>query len=93
MIQVGTEQDSTGEKGRYFAGYEMLPNNLVTIDGLPVSSGDTMVASLNLVYSDVNVWNIQIRDISNGKSFNLNVNYNSTLSSGEWIVERPLVSG
>jgi len=59
LIQVVMEQDSSSDSGRYLAWCEMLPSNLITIDGLTISPGDTMVASLNLVYSDVNVWDIQ----------------------------------
>ena len=93
LIQVGTEHDSAGGQANYLAWYELLPSYSVTINGLNISFGDIMEVSLNLVYSGVNVWNIHIRDTTNGQSFNLNVNYNSTLSSGEWIVERPAING
>ena len=51
-----------------------------------------MVAALSLIDFNANLWNIKLSDISNGETFNLNVNYNSSFSSGEWIVERPSVN-
>ena len=51
-----------------------------------------MIASLNLVNSGTDVWSIKISDVSTGQFFSKNVSYNSTLSSGEWIVERPTIS-
>jgi hypothetical protein len=93
LIQVGTEQDSTSGQENCLAWYELLPSYSVPINGLIISPGDRMDASLNLVDSNLNVWNIQLRDNTNGQNFNLNVDYNSTLSSGEWIVERPAING
>ena len=93
LIQVGTEHDSSSGEARYLVWYELLPAYSVTINGFTISPGDVMTASLNLVYSGVNLWNIQIRDTTNAQSFNLNVNYNSTFSSGEWMMERPAING
>jgi hypothetical protein len=50
-----------------------------------------MTAAINLVNSDTNQWNIQISDASTGQTFSRNVVYNSTRSSGEWIMERPTI--
>ena len=47
------------------------------------SPADKIDASLTLINSKTNVWKIKLSDATNGQSFNLNVNYNSTLSSGE----------
>jgi hypothetical protein len=93
LIQVGTEQDSTNGQENCFAWYELLPSYSVPINGLTLSPGDRIDASINLVDSNINVWNIQLKDTTKGQNFNLNVNYNSTLSSGEWIVERPVING
>ena len=92
LIQVGTEHDLAGGQETYHAWYEMLPNFSVTINGLTIAPGDTIVASLTLIDSGANVWNIQLSDTTNGQAFNKNVVYNSTLSSGEWIVERPTIN-
>ena len=51
-----------------------------------------MIASINLVNSDANQWSIQISDATTGQVFSRNVVYNSTRSSGEWIVERPTIN-
>ena len=92
LIQVGTEQDSVGGQEIYDAWYELLPNFSVTINELTITPGDMIVAALTLTNSNTNLWNIQLSDLTNGQDFNLNVNYNSTLSSGEWIVERPTIN-
>jgi hypothetical protein len=92
LIQVGTEHDLTGGEETYDAWYEMLPNYSVTIKEVVIAPGDTIVASLTLVDSNTNVWNIQLSDTTNGQTFNLNVNYKSSFASGEWIVERPTIN-
>jgi hypothetical protein len=92
LIQVGTEQDVTGTQANYYAWYEMLPAFSVRITGLTISPGDTLTASLILVDADTNVWGIQLSDISDGQTFSLNTIYASSLSSGEWIVERPTIN-
>ena len=51
-----------------------------------------MIASINLINSDTNEWSIQISDATTGQGFSNNVVYNSTRSSGEWIVERPTIN-
>ncbi len=91
LIQVGTEQDASAGGNTYYAWYELLPSYSVEIKGLIVTPGDTIVASLTLVKPNANLWNIQLSDTTNGQTFALNVNYNSTQSSGEWILERPTV--
>jgi len=92
LIQVGTEQDSVNEKDSYSAWYEMLPGLSMRLFNMTVSPGDTIVASISLFDSTINKWNIQISDQTNGQSFNQNFIYNSTQSSGEWIVERPTIN-
>lgn len=92
LIQVGTEQDVAGGQGTYYAWYEMLPSFSVRINGLTIAPEDTVVASLTLVDANANVWNIQLSDTTNGQTFSLNVNYHSSLSSGEWIIERPTIN-
>ena len=92
LIQVGTEQDLVGGQETYHAWYELLPNLSVTINELTIAPGDTIFGSLSLTDSTANMWNIQLSDATSGQEFNLNVNYNSSLSSGEWIVERPTIN-
>lgn len=52
----------------------MLPDFAITINEVTIASGDTIAASLTLIDSNTNVWNIKLSDITNGQSFNLNVN-------------------
>ena len=92
LIQVGTEHDVVNGQETYYAWYELLPSFAVRLTSIAVSPGDTMIASINLVNSDTNQWSIQISDATTGQAFSRNVVYNSTRSSGEWIVERPTIN-
>ena len=92
LIQVGTEHDVVNGQDTYTAWYELLPSFAVRLTSIAVSPGDTMIASINIVNSDTNQWSIQINDATTGQTFSDNVVYNSTRSSGEWIVERPTIN-
>jgi hypothetical protein len=89
LIQTGTEQDCVNGTFYYFAWYELLPSDAVTITTIDVSPGDTITASINLVNSAANLWSIYISDLSTGQSFNQDFFYKSSRLSAEWIVERP----
>lgn len=91
LIQVGTEQDAFNGSTTYYAWYELLPSFAVRIGTLAVSPGDVVVASLRLIDSAANRWSIQISDSTTRQYFGTAVTYNSTGSSGEWIIERPTV--
>jgi len=92
LIQTGTEQDSFNGTTTYYAWYELLPSYAVRINTIAISPGNVVVASLRLVDSVANRWNIQFSDSTTGQYFGTTVAYNSTGSSGEWILERPTVS-
>ena len=92
LIQLGTEHNSVNGQTNYYAWYELLPSFSVRISDVSPFPGDIMVASIDLVNSDTNQWKIEIRDTTNGQAFSKTVVYNSTQSSGEWIVERPTVN-
>jgi hypothetical protein len=92
LIQVGTEQDMTNGQDTYYAWYELLPSFAVRLNTVTVSSGDMMVASISMVDSATNQWSIQISDKTTGQAFSITVAYNSTRSSGEWILERPTIT-
>ena len=92
LIQAGTEQDVTNGQKTYYAWYELLPSFAVRLNNIIVSPGDVMVASIILVDSATNHWSIQISDTTTEQAFNTVVIYNSTRSSGEWVVERPTVN-
>ncbi len=92
LIQVGTEQDVINGQDSYTVWYELLPSFAVRLTSIAVSPGDTMIASINLVNSGTSQWSIQISDATTGQVSSQNVVYNSTRSSGEWIVERPTIN-
>lgn len=93
LIQLGTEHDYDSSRGQtsYNAWYEMLPAYAVNIP-INISEGDSISASINLINSDTDQWNIQLIDFTNGQGFNQNFFYNSTRLSAEWIVERPTLN-
>ncbi len=93
LIQVGTEHNVVNGQATYDVWYELLPAFAVTVSNVTIAAGDTIVASLTLLDAAVNQWNIKISDTTNGLTFDQNFVYNSTLSSGEWIVERPTING
>ncbi len=93
LIQVGTEQDFVTGQATYYAWYELLPSGSIKIPNLSITPGDEVSASINLLNSETNTWNITLSDISTGQSFSKNVVYGSSLASGEWIVERPSING
>jgi hypothetical protein len=92
LIQVGTEQDVANGQETYDAWYELLPNLAVRLTSITLSPGDRVVASISLVNSATDEWSIQISDTTTGQDFSRNVVYNSTRSSGEWIIERPTIN-
>jgi Peptidase A4 family len=91
LIQVGTEQDASNQLEAYYAWYEILPDFSVTISNFEINPGDTVFASISLTNSTSKVWSIKLNDLTNGNAFSKNIAYNSTQSSGEWIIERPNV--
>lgn len=89
LIQVGTEQDSLGDRGDYSAWFELLPQFAMTIDTITVSPGDQMNASIQLIDPATDQWSIYIEDVTKGQMFQNTVYYSSYRLSAEWIVERP----
>jgi hypothetical protein len=92
LIQVGTEHDSVNGKEFYAVWYEMLPDTAIRIDTISISPGDTIIASITLVNSDIDQWAIRIHDITSGQGFYRTFIYNSSRLSAEWILERPHIS-
>lgn len=93
LIQTGTEQEYINGKAVYYAWYELLPDYLVRIPTLHVSAGDTITAAISLINENTSKWSIEINDVTQGDYFNKIVEYNSSMLSAEWIVERPKVNG
>ncbi len=95
LIQAGTGEDSLpgllfGKK--YFAWYELLPNSEVQLHGCKgdsrcrVSPGNHMSVKINNMSG--NTWRMSVRN-SGHWSWSKTVNYNSSRSSAEWILEQP----
>lgn len=93
LIQIGTEHNVINGVAKYNAWYEMLPEYAIKIENFNVNPGDQVTASLKLVNCDLNEWNLQLLDVTTGQLFNRNFIYNSTRSSGEWVLERATVNG
>jgi hypothetical protein len=93
LIQVGTDQDAASGRGNYHAWYEMLPDFAIKIDNFELNPGDHISATITLIDSANNQWNIFLTDTTNGHIFNQDFVYNSSRSSGEWIMERPNLGG
>ncbi len=93
LIQVGTEHNVLRGRETYGAWYEMLPDYAIKIQNFSILPGHRIEAAITIVNPNLNEWNIWIRDVTNGEVFSQNFVYNSTRSSGEWIVERSTVNG
>lgn len=94
LIQTGTEQDvASNGTASYSAWWELVPAPSVTISSMPVHPGDTMSASISEVVSGSDLWTIQVKDVTTGKSFSQTVPYPSTHLSAEWIQEAPTIIG
>lgn len=78
LIQAGTEQDSINGITYYSAWYEILPFDAVTITTMEISPGDTITTSINLISSALNMWSIELNDLSTGQSFNQDFFYDSS---------------
>jgi len=60
----------------------MLPEYSITIPEVTVRPGDKIVAAINLLDSDQNVWLIEIKNLSNGQGWSRSFVYNSSRLSG-----------
>jgi hypothetical protein len=96
LIQAGTAEQSAPDNPvvgpQYYAWYELLPNSetqLTNCSGdanCTVTPGDSV--SVNISNVSGNTWSISVAD--SGKwSWSQNVNYSSSESSAEWILEAP----
>jgi len=93
LLQTGTAQQSVRGTLQYYAWYEFLPNRAVRLPKLTISPGDQITASIKLVDSKANTWNLEIRDLTTGTSFSNDFEYNSSRLSAEWVVEAPSLEG
>ncbi len=100
LIQAGVGEDSLPTLPvvgtQYFAWYELLPNSEVQLTGCAgdatcaVSPGDSV--NVHIFQDGGNQWTISVVD-ANHWSWTSNVNYQSSNSSAEWILEAPSIEG
>jgi hypothetical protein len=101
LIQAGVAEDSVpsnpflGEQ--YFAWYELLPGASVQLTNCTgdtscaVNAGDTM--SVDIHQTADNIWTIDVADSGHWTWTASDIDYVSTHSSAEWILEAPQVDG
>lgn len=87
LIQAGTQAivDPSGDI-TYEAWIERLPDVSVPVP-LAVKPGDEVSVHVHEIASDE--WRIDMRNLTTGDSFSIEVPYDSLYSSAEWVQERP----
>jgi hypothetical protein len=90
LIQAGVYEIANSDGAIYQAWYELLPDDSTPID-LPVHPYDSI--SVAILQTSPGTWNIVITNNTTKQQFEKTVNYQSSLSSADWIQERPLVDG
>lgn len=95
LIQTGTESDSSNNinGASYGAWWEILPQPATFIPNFKVKPGDKINAKITLEPGTTDQWNVYIKDLTQGETFNTILTYNTPESSAEWIDERPFVGG
>lgn len=86
LIQTGTEAIQQSGQTVYQAWYELLPSGSVVVP-LTVNPGDSISASIT--QQTPGQWNISLTDNTAQQNYQTTVQYNSSLSSAEWIEEMP----
>jgi len=90
LIQSGTQAIVEGGQVTYQAWVEMLPQELKAIP-LQVNAGDSVTVALN--QTSTGEWHLSFKDGTTGGDYETDVAYTSSLSSAEWIQEKPTVEG
>jgi ketosteroid isomerase-like protein len=87
LIQAGTDEEvDGGGTTEYEAWIETLPRAAQTVP-LSVNPGDSV--TVNLTQTAKGTWDISIKNNTTGQNYDKSVQYNSSLSSAEWIEEAP----
>ncbi len=91
LIQAGTEAipNSNGQLV-YRAWMELLPANSQVVP-LTISAGDAVSVSITQLASGL--WKVSFDDATTGKTYETTVQYDSSLSSADWIEEMPVEVG
>jgi hypothetical protein len=87
LIQAGVEVDTSGPIAQYHAWFETLPQPSRTV-ALQIGPGDWVFVDIQELASDL--WQVTIVD--GQQVFQRQIQYPSSHSSAEWIVEDPSVS-
>ncbi len=87
LIQAGTQAAvSPNGQVNYEAFFEILPDFSRPLN-ININGGDSVTVSLNKQTD--NQWLITLKNNTSGESTQIKENYNSSLSSAEWIEEAP----
>ncbi|MGA7669725.1 MAG: G1 family glutamic endopeptidase [Nitrolancea sp.] len=86
LIQAGTDAIVQGGQVTYAALLETLPEASETVP-LTISPGDTV--SVSITQQTQNTWQIVMKDVTTSQTYQTTVQYQSQLSSAEWIEESP----
>ncbi len=89
LIQAGTQAIVQGTHVQYEAWYELLPHYQTHIP-LAIHAGDSV--SVSLAQISTGKWQLTFANNSTGKTYQTSLDYDSTLSSAEWIEEMPVGS-
>jgi hypothetical protein len=94
LLQLGTEQDASSSRTRYYAWYEALPNPIKKIP-MSISPGDTITVSLQLNSAGKKnqSWTLRMEDATGTQAWSTTLNYKSSQLSVEWIEEAPSSPG
>lgn len=87
LIQAGTQAVILDGHTQYTAWYELLPDTQQTVP-LPLHPGDRVSTSVNEIAPGI--WRITIANLTTQQTYQNTVAYDSSHSSAEWVVERPL---
>ena len=89
LIQAGTEATVNGDGTvSYDAWTETLPQSTRTVT-LAVNAGDTV--SVTIAEQSTDLWRIDMKNVTTGKTFTTTIRYASSKSSAEWIEEAPSI--
>ena len=88
LIQAGTDAAVQGGQVTYAAWIETLPQAQQTVP-LTISAGDNV--SVAITQQSSGLWQVVIRDVTTGQSYQKSVSYASSNSSAEWVEEAPAV--
>ncbi len=95
LIQTGTESYYSQQRHKisYRAWYELLPGfpHYINSKIFPVKPGDEISAKIKLLNTPNtwdNIWKIELKNLTENKTFKTTVDYSSSMSSAEWVVER-----